>query len=254
MRTVRVRTRVACVVGAMALLFPFAPALAASGDNHNRPVDVTFTKWGVTAPPLPAPQPPFGLFEGFAGDSPLGCSSRRSLATTSLNGHVNGLRPCTRSWTGTVRSRALIRGGRIRRARPTSTASSWLGGAPARGYRSSTRGIPRLSGCRAARGHQKQDVLRGDDSRRSRPTRLSTARAQASGASLAARLLTPQPGPSNRHRPHRAGAIRRSSSKKLKVKTSRSGGRSNEPSSGGTATRSPSGCRSNERWPVCGPM
>ena len=49
-------------------------------------------------------------------------------------------------------------------------------------------------------------------------------------------------------------AIRRSSSKKLKMKTSRSCGRSNEPSSGATATRSPSGCRSNERCPVCGPM
>ena len=49
-------------------------------------------------------------------------------------------------------------------------------------------------------------------------------------------------------------AIRRSSSKKLKMTTSRSCGRSNEPSSGATATRSPSGCRSNERCPVCGPM
>ena len=57
MRTVRIHTRVACFVGAMALLFPFAPAMAESRDDHNRPVDVTFTKWGVTAPPLPAPQP-----------------------------------------------------------------------------------------------------------------------------------------------------------------------------------------------------
>ena len=57
--------------------------------------------------------------------------------------------------------------------------------------------------------------------------------------------------------PHRfavGAAIRRSSSKKLRMKTSRSCGRSNEPSSGATATRSPSGCRSNERCPVCGPM
>ena len=49
-------------------------------------------------------------------------------------------------------------------------------------------------------------------------------------------------------------AIRRSSSKKSRMKTSRSCGHSNEPSSGATATRSPSGCRSNERCPVCGPM
>ena len=92
MRTVRVRTRVACVVGAMALLFPFAPAMAASGDDHNRPVDVTFTKWGVTAPPLPAPQPPFGLLEGFAGDGPVGSFVGEVLwRQVSLNGHVVGL-------------------------------------------------------------------------------------------------------------------------------------------------------------------
>ena len=83
MRTVRARTRVACFVGAMALLFPFAPAMAASRDDHNRPVDVTFTKWGVTAPPLPAPQPPFGLLEGFAGDGPVGSVRRGGSLATS---------------------------------------------------------------------------------------------------------------------------------------------------------------------------
>jgi hypothetical protein len=49
MTTVRIRTRVACVVGAMALLFPFAPTLAARGDDHNRPVEFTFAKWFVSA-------------------------------------------------------------------------------------------------------------------------------------------------------------------------------------------------------------
>ena len=45
MTTVCIRTRVACFVGAMALLFPFAPVLAASRDDHNRPVEITFAKW-----------------------------------------------------------------------------------------------------------------------------------------------------------------------------------------------------------------
>ena len=112
MRTVRVRTRVACVVGAMALLFPFAPALAASGDDHNRPVDVTFTKWGVTAPPLPAPQPPFGLLEGFAGDGPVGSYVGEVLwRQASLNGHVVGLEAMYEFVDGDRSFTALIRGG-----------------------------------------------------------------------------------------------------------------------------------------------
>jgi hypothetical protein len=48
MRTVRTHSRVACVVGAIALLFQVAPILAEGhGDNdHNsRPVEITFTKW-----------------------------------------------------------------------------------------------------------------------------------------------------------------------------------------------------------------
>ena len=48
MTTARVRTRVACVVGAMALLFPFAPGLSAR-DDHNRPVEFTFAKWFVSS-------------------------------------------------------------------------------------------------------------------------------------------------------------------------------------------------------------
>ena len=66
----RVRTRVVCFVGAMALLFLFAPVMAGSHDNRNRPVEVTFTKWVVPhlppAPP-PAPQPAGALLAGVTG-------------------------------------------------------------------------------------------------------------------------------------------------------------------------------------------
>jgi len=134
MRTVRVPTRVACVVGAMALLFPFAPALAASGDDHNRPVDVTFTKWGVTAPPLPAPQPPFGLFEGFSGDSPLGSFVAEVLwRQLSLNGHVNGLEALYEVVDGDRSFSALIRGG------SNSAGAAFLDGVILAGWRAGAR-------------------------------------------------------------------------------------------------------------------
>jgi len=112
MRTVRTRSGVACLVGAMVLLFPFAPVMAGSRDDHNRPVDVTFTKWGVTAPPLPAPQPPFGLLEGFAGDGPVGSYVGEVLwRQASLNGHVVGLTAMYEVVDGDRSFTALIRGG-----------------------------------------------------------------------------------------------------------------------------------------------
>ena len=60
MRTVRIHSRVACFVGAMALLLQSAPVLAGSHDDHNQPVEVTFTKWVTTFP----------LMEGFWGGDP----------------------------------------------------------------------------------------------------------------------------------------------------------------------------------------
>jgi len=91
MRTLGLHTRVASFVGAVALLIQISPAMAIA-DDHNRPVDITFTKWGVTAPPLPAPQPPFGLFEGFFNDGLPGSFVAEVLwRQLSLNGHVNGL-------------------------------------------------------------------------------------------------------------------------------------------------------------------
>jgi hypothetical protein len=112
MTTVRAHTRVACFVGAMVLLFLFAPAMAAKPDDQNRPVDVTFTKWGVAAPPLPAPQPPFGLLAGFADDGPVGSYVGEVLwRQASLNGHVVGLTAMYEVVDGDRSFTALIRGG-----------------------------------------------------------------------------------------------------------------------------------------------
>ena len=93
MRTISVHTRVASFVVAVALLTQISPARGnRSQDHDNRPVEITFTKWGVTAPPLPAPQPPFGLLEGFAGDGLVGSFVGEVLwRQASLNGHVVGL-------------------------------------------------------------------------------------------------------------------------------------------------------------------
>ena len=154
MRTIGVHTRVASFVAAVALLTQISPALATDKDHDNRPVEITFTKWGVTAPPLPAPQPPFGLFEGFAGDGLVGSFVGEVLwRQPSLNGHVNGLEAMYEVVDGDRSFTALIRGGQNAAGAARSTASSWLGGAPARGCRSCFRGIALLPGCPAARAH-----------------------------------------------------------------------------------------------------
>ena len=113
MRTIGIHTRVASFVCAVALLVQISPALAADDKDNNRPVEITFTKWGAPPPPV-LPTPFFGLFEGFIGDGPLGSFNAEVLwRQASLNGHVVGLTAMyevvdedgDRSFT------ALIRGG-----------------------------------------------------------------------------------------------------------------------------------------------
>ena len=112
MRTTGIHTRFAWLVGAAALLIQIAPAQATDRKDHNRPVDITFTKWGVTAPSPPAPQPPFGLFEGFFNDGLPGSFVAEVLwRQLSLNGHVNGLEALYEVVDGDRSFSALIRGG-----------------------------------------------------------------------------------------------------------------------------------------------
>ena len=111
MRTIGIHTRVAWLVGAMALLVQIAPALASDQDHDSRPVAITFTKWGA-APPAVPPTPFFGLFEGFAGDGILGTFNAELLwRQASVNGHVAGLEAMYEVVDGDRSFTAVVRGG-----------------------------------------------------------------------------------------------------------------------------------------------
>lgn len=113
MRTIGIHTRVASLVGAVALLTLISPALAAGQDpvHNSRPVEVTFTKWAAPPPAMP-PTPFFGLFEGFADDGVLGSFNAEVLwRQASVNGHVTGLEAMYEVVNGDRSFTALIRGG-----------------------------------------------------------------------------------------------------------------------------------------------
>jgi hypothetical protein len=111
MRTIGIHTRVAWLVGAVALLTQISPALASDKDHNNRPVEITFTKWGAPPPAVP-PTPFFGLFEGFSGDGLPGSFVAEVLwRQASVNGHVTGLEAMYEVVDGDRSFTALIRGG-----------------------------------------------------------------------------------------------------------------------------------------------
>jgi hypothetical protein len=93
------------------MLLPVSIAMAEGKGDHNRPVTVTFTKWGAP-PPASPPTPFFGLFEGFADDGPLGSFNAEVLwRQASVNGHVAGLEAMYEVVDGDRSFTALIRGG-----------------------------------------------------------------------------------------------------------------------------------------------
>ena len=103
MTIARTRCRLACLVGAMALLF--APAMAESQDDPNRPVATTFAKWVTTFP----------LMEGYWGDDLTNkyvgeILQRQVSANPALNGIVR-LEAVYEFHLGDNFFTALIRGG-----------------------------------------------------------------------------------------------------------------------------------------------
>ena len=110
MSTIGIHARVASLVVLVALLVGISPSMA-TGDDHNRPVDVTFTKWGAPPPAVP-PTPFFGLFEGFSGDNLLGSFNAEVLwRQASVNGHAVGLTAMYEVVDGDRSFTAVIRGG-----------------------------------------------------------------------------------------------------------------------------------------------
>ena len=112
MRTTGLHTRVASFICAVALAAQISPIVAADGDHDdNRPVEITFTKWGAPPPAVP-PTPFFGLFEGFADGGPMGSFGAEVLwRQASINGHVAGLEAMYEVVNGDRSFTALIRGG-----------------------------------------------------------------------------------------------------------------------------------------------
>ena len=134
MRTIGIHTRVASLIGAVALLILISPTLAAGQglDHNSRPVDVTFTKWGAPPPAVP-PTPFFGLFEGFSGDGLLGSFNAEILwRQQSVNGHAAGLTAMYEVVDGDRSFTALIQGG-------STTAGGLLDGFIVAGWRTGAR-------------------------------------------------------------------------------------------------------------------
>lgn len=114
MRTSRIHNHVAAFSCAIALLIQISPAQAGDqrdNDHHNRPVEITFTKWAAPPPAVP-PTPFFGLFEGFFDDGLVGSFVAEVLwRQASVNGHAAGLEALYEVVDGDRSFSALIRGG-----------------------------------------------------------------------------------------------------------------------------------------------
>jgi hypothetical protein len=114
------------------MLLPVSVAMAEGDDDPNRPVEVTFTKWGAPPPAVP-PTPFFGLFEGFSGDGLPGSFNAEILwRQASVNGHAAGLTAMYEVVDGDRSFTAIIRGG-------STTAGGLLDGVIVAGWRTGAR-------------------------------------------------------------------------------------------------------------------
>jgi hypothetical protein len=145
MSTVHTRSRVACLVVAMALLFHIAPVMAAGDDDPNRPVQTTFTKWVTTSP----------LMEGFWGgdlaNRYVGEILQRQVSVNpALNG-ITRLEAIYQFHLGDQFSTALIRGGTniVTGAALLDgvVVAGWRTGAPVHVEFDTIPGIPGVIGC-----------------------------------------------------------------------------------------------------------
>ena len=145
MRTPRAHSRVACCVGAMALLFQFAPVVAAGQGDPNRPVEAIFTKWVTTFP----------LMEGFwGGDSTnryVGEILQRQVTVNPGLNSIIRLEAIYEFHLGGEFFTALIRGGtnNVTGAAQLDgvVLAGWRTGAPVHVEFDTIPGIPGTIGC-----------------------------------------------------------------------------------------------------------
>ena len=142
MRSIRLHSRVACFVGAVALFVQISPAAAEDHGDNNRPVEIAFTKWVTTFP----------LMEGFWGgdlaNKYVGEVLQRQVSVNpALNGIVR-LEAIYEIENGDRSFTALIRGGSN-----NVTGAAQLDGVVLAGWRTGARvhvefdTIPAATGC-----------------------------------------------------------------------------------------------------------
>jgi hypothetical protein len=142
MRTMRLHPRVACFVGAVALLVQISPATAEDLLDNNRPVDVAFTKWVTTSP----------LMEGFWGgdlaNKYVGEVLQRQVSVNPALNSIVRLEAIYEIQNGDHSFTALIRGGTN-----NVTGAAQLDGVVLAGWRTGARvhvefdTIPGTTGC-----------------------------------------------------------------------------------------------------------
>lgn len=148
MSTVRTRARVACLVSVMALLFSFAPAMAAGGDDHNRPVEFAFAKWFISPTLLE------GNWGGDIANKFVGELLQRQASVNPALNTVARLEAVYQFHYGSQFFTALIRGGSN-----SVTGAAYLDGVVLAGWRTGASvhvefdripGVPGVIGCAGA--------------------------------------------------------------------------------------------------------
>lgn len=142
MSTIRLYSRVVCFVGVVALCIQISPATAADHRDHNRPVDLAFTKWVTTFPLME------GYWGGDLANKFVGEVLQRQVSVNpSLNSIVR-LEAIYEFKNGDRSFTALIRGGTN-----NVTGAALLDGVILAGWRTGARvhvefdTIPAITGC-----------------------------------------------------------------------------------------------------------
>jgi hypothetical protein len=143
MSTIRLHNRVACFVGAIALLVQISPAAAEDHHDNNKPVEIAFTKWVTTFPAME------GFWGGDLANKYVGEVFQRQVSVNPalMNGIIR-LEAIYEIQNGDRSFTALIRGGT-----DSVTGAALLDGVVLAGWRTGARvhvefdTIPGTTGC-----------------------------------------------------------------------------------------------------------